>query len=590
MRARYVGDYTFLLDSLGRLGVELRAYPVSHRNFHLRKAMVQCNSLLNTRMVSLGHTTPEGVATPHYSGEGQRITTQDIARRCPDIARYSLHLPLQRSRERIRRVVRFVESDCEVLPSRDRSPFLVVVETVEERARCRHPSLYTHEQFAGEDVDAAMNGENEVEEECDVDADTSNDGNDSTSEFDQLKGGENDITRLLRGGSDRKTTAAGFHHSTPQTHPLNALPSPRHRRRPHKLTSEPRALSEVARDVSKHSQQTQDERGDASWSGADDRVSAIATGVPVTTGTLNPTNSPQNSLLSRKASLRASSPFGHLPTWDVSSFVVKSGDDVRKETLAMQLIAYMQRVFRDEQVDIFLRPYQIVSTGRQSGLIEYLEGTQSIDRIKKGSVQGSGVVESGPVGMSTTGGGSAVHTTLRDHFESTFGPAYSPVHNQAVQNFARSLAGYSLVTYLLQVKDRHNGNILLDSEGHIIHIDYGFILGDSPGFNINFESAPFKLTREYVALLGGVDSAAFRLFEDLFVRGFLALQRHAEGMSAVIQLFYGDKRKGAAEQMCSRLLFLASHGDILGLVRDSLDNWRTKQYDWFQQQSNNILM
>ena len=81
--------------------------------------------------------------------------------------------------------------------------------------------------------------------------------------------------------------------------------------------------------------------------------------------------------------IRSTSPFGHLPGWKLKSFIVKSGDDLRKEILAMQLIEYCKTVFEMEGMDLFLRPFQIISTGYQAGLVEFIEGAKSIDRIKK---------------------------------------------------------------------------------------------------------------------------------------------------------------------------------------------------------------
>ena len=52
---------------------------------------------------------------------------------------------------------------------------------------------------------------------------------------------------------------------------------------------------------------------------------------------------------------------------------------------------------------------------------------------------------------------------------------------EAQANFAASLAAYSVVCYVLAIKDRHNGNLLLDRQGHVIHIDFGFVMGGAPG-------------------------------------------------------------------------------------------------------------
>lgn len=49
------------------------------------------------------------------------------------------------------------------------------------------------------------------------------------------------------------------------------------------------------------------------------------------------------------------------------------------------------------------------------------------------------------------------------------------------KNFVSTLTAYSLVTYFLQVKDRHNGNIMVRKDGSLFHIDYGFFLSNLPG-------------------------------------------------------------------------------------------------------------
>ena len=57
---------------------------------------------------------------------------------------------------------------------------------------------------------------------------------------------------------------------------------------------------------------------------------------------------------------------------------------------------------------------------------------------------------------------------------------------------------------MLQIKDRHNANILLTEDGSIVHIDFGYMLTTAPGRGIKIETVPFKLTAEFVRVLGGI--------------------------------------------------------------------------------------
>ena len=71
------------------------------------------------------------------------------------------------------------------------------------------------------------------------------------------------------------------------------------------------------------------------------------------------------------------------------------------------------------------------------------------------------------------------------------------------------------------------------SEGHLIHIDYGFILSHSPGKNIGFENSPFKLTQEYVDVMGGEAGDMFAYFKILMLQGLIAARKH---MDKIVQL------------------------------------------------------
>uniref|UniRef100_A0A1A7X800 Phosphatidylinositol 4-kinase beta n=1 Tax=Iconisemion striatum TaxID=60296 RepID=A0A1A7X800_9TELE len=273
--------------------------------------------------------------------------------------------------------------------------------------------------------------------------------------------------------------------------------------------------------------------------------------------------------------IREGSPYGHFPTWRLLSVIVKCGDDLRQELLAFQVLQQLKSIWEQERVPLWIKPYKILVLSADSGMIEPVVNAVSLHQVKKQS-----------------------QLSLLDYFLQEHGTPTTEAFLTAQRNFVQSCAGYSLICYLLQVKDRHNGNILLDANGHIIHIDFGFILSSSPK-NLGFETSAFKLTTEFVDVMGGSDGDMFNYYKMLMLQGLIAARKHMDRVLQIVEImqqgsqlpcFHGSSTmRGLKERFHMSLTEEQLQLLIDQLVDGSMRSLTTKLYDGFQYLTNGIM-
>jgi phosphatidylinositol 4-kinase len=267
---------------------------------------------------------------------------------------------------------------------------------------------------------------------------------------------------------------------------------------------------------------------------------------------------------------------------EIAGCLAKSNDDLRQEVFVMQMLHYYKSVFAQAKLPLWLKTYRILSTSSSTGLLEVLTDATSLDALKKSD------------GYPTEGG-------LRKYFEICYGGPKSKAFKAAQTNFMQSLAAYSLVSYLLGLKDRHNGNIMIDTRGHLIFIDFGFAMGMKPGHEFSFEQAPFKLTKEHVEVMDGVGSECYKEFQRLFVAGFEEARKNSQIALGLVEImmyksnypcFTGWRYGGgtALVKFEQRLMLKVRDKKIkrkaLRLIRKSKQHFGTYLYDAFQKATN----
>ncbi|CAD5216891.1 unnamed protein product [Bursaphelenchus okinawaensis] len=253
--------------------------------------------------------------------------------------------------------------------------------------------------------------------------------------------------------------------------------------------------------------------------------------------------------------------------------IFKVGDDCRQDVLALQLMRLMKNVCDQSHIDVDFFPYRVVATNPGCGVIECVPNAKSRNEI-----------------------GHQTAFTLFEYFVTSYGDENSEKFRNARRNFVKSMAAYSVFSFLLQIKDRHNGNIMINKDGHIIHIDFGFMFESSPGGNMGFEP-DFKLSQEMVDIMGhNMEHPAFKHFSSLCVRIFLAVRPYYQDFISLVTQMLDTKlpcfRGKTIPLLRSR--FVPEMNDkeaakyMLGIINNCCTNIRSKMYDQLQYIQNDI--
>ncbi|WFC94074.1 phosphatidylinositol 3-kinase [Malassezia brasiliensis] len=209
---------------------------------------------------------------------------------------------------------------------------------------------------------------------------------------------------------------------------------------------------------------------------------------------------------------QSETPENELKSGPAYTVICKDGDDLRQDQLVIQLFALMDRLLRNENLDLKITPYRVLATSPSDGMVQYIQ-SMTIAAI-----------------MASYNG--SVLEYLRANYPDKNNAATYFVQSSVLDTFVRSCAGYCVITYLLGVGDRHLDNLLLSPDGHFFHVDFGYILGRDP----KPFPPPVKICKEMVDGMGGANSVYYARFRKLCNTAYASLRKNANLILNLVSL------------------------------------------------------
>lgn len=196
--------------------------------------------------------------------------------------------------------------------------------------------------------------------------------------------------------------------------------------------------------------------------------------------------------------------------------IIYKREDVRKDKIVMNIIQLMDiHLKRYAKINMNILTYPILPITSTSGLIEFVENCDTLYTIRKKHPDSpimSYLIDQNPNSPAQT-----LRTT-----------------------FTKSCAAYAIITYLLGIGDRHLENIMLNKDGMLFHIDFGYILGFDPKPHVNMMR--MRISNDMVTAMGGTKSDCYnKLFKKLCNVTFNCLRRRADLFVTMLSLLVESK-------------------------------------------------
>jgi len=132
--------------------------------------------------------------------------------------------------------------------------------------------------------------------------------------------------------------------------------------------------------------------------------------------------------------------------------------------------------------------------------------------------------------------------------------------------------------------------------------------------NLGFESSPFKITQEFVDIMGGVQSDMYKYYKFLILKSLIAARKHMDKLMPIVEIMQHGKKKfflnkilnyyflgsqlncfskgnvtaGLKERFHSNMTDEQLEFDVEKMIDSSLNSLTTRVYDTYQYYTNGI--